>query len=148
MEDHKDIRSRQIRKGDVLRVEYLRDLGPSFAAALQRIKRVHDAGGYIVETTTGLRSDKHLPDMLIAAMPKLRKGLLPRVAAKNGAKGGRRPNEHTPVEVAKPVWTDLEIASNKRALRMPEMRGWYLRLAYEVLGPSGRPRNKPKRKRK
>lgn len=139
----------RLREGEDVKVERLSDIGPKITDTLRRLKDVHAKGGAVIDKK-GRRSTNanDLIDMMSESMNKLRKGLTPRQAAANGKKGGRKPNERTPVEVAKPIWTDQGIRTNARALKMPEMRGWYQRLAYETFGASGRPRNKLPKRRK
>ena len=139
----------RLREGEDVKVERLSDIGPKITDTLRRLKDVHAKGGAVIDRK-GRRSTNanDLIDMMSESMNKLRKGLTPRQAAANGKKGGRKPNERTPPEIAKPIWTDPKIMTNKRALQMPEMKGWYQKLAYDVLGPSGRPTNKSTKRRK
>lgn len=139
----------RLREGDDVRVQSFKDIGPNIVTALDRVKRIHAKGGCFTDRK-GRRTDRvvDLVDMMTEDMPGMRKGLTPRKAAANGKKGGRKPNERTAPEIAKPIWIDPGIRTNKRALQMPEMKGWYQKLAYDVLGPSGRPTNKITTRRK
>lgn len=143
-----DLAIRILRTGEELHVTSLADLGPSLVDCLKRLKTVHDGGNVVVERKSRRRSDRDLLDMLLFALPKLRKGMSAKQAAENARGHGRPPNERTPDEVAKVAWTDMGIRTNARALKMPEMKGWYQRLAYKTFGPSGRPRNKLPKRRK
>lgn len=148
MEHAIDRSIRILRTGEELHVTSLADLGPSLVDCLKRLKTVHDGGNVVVERKSRRRSDRDLLDMLLFALPKLRKGMSAKQAAENARGHGRPPNERTPDEVAKIAWTDMGIRTNARALKMPEMKGWYQRLAYKTFGPSGRPRNKLPKRRK
>lgn len=143
-----DLAIRTLRTGEELHVSSLADLGPSLVDCIKRLKVVHDGGNVVIEKKSGRRSDRDLLDMLLYAMPKLRKGLSAKQAAENARGHGRPPNERTTPEVAKVAWFDMDIRTNARALKMPAMKGWYQRLAYEEFGPSGRPRNKLPKRRK
>lgn len=138
----------RLREGEDVKVERLSDIGPKITDTLRRLKDVHAKGGAVIDRK-GRRSTNanDLIDMMSESMNKLRKGLTPRQAAANGRKGGRKPNERTPEDVARTAWKDLGIRTNARALQMPEMKGWYQKLAYDTFGPSGRPTNKITRKK-
>ena len=126
-----------IRTGDTLKVPTLDHLGPSLVDALQRIETVHAKGAVVVETSTGLRSDRDLLAMIKGALPKLRKGTSQRVARRSGKKGGRPPKtDRLPDAEALPIWTDTAILTNAAALR--RMPGWTEATAYKRLGESGR----------
>lgn len=148
MEHAIDRAIRTLRTGEELHVSSLADLGPSLVDCLKRLKTVHEGGNVVVEKKSRRRSDRDLLDMILFALPKLRKGMSAKQAAENARGHGRPPNERTAPEIAKVAWTDPGIRTNKRALEMPEMKGWYQKLAYDTFGPSGRPTNKGAKKRR
>lgn len=129
---------RVIREGDELFVSSLAELGPTLVAALTRLKTLHAKRVVVVERGTGRRSDRDLLDMLIASLPKLRKGMSTRQARASGRKGGRPvKTDRMPDAEAKPIWHSSAYSSNEAALE--HMPGWTGSTANRLLGKSGRP---------
>lgn len=139
----------RLREGDDVRVGRFADVGPKLTDALRRVQRVHAKGGAIVDRKGRKSTNANdLVAMMIDDMPKLRKGLTHKQAVENARKRGRTRKERTPVEVALIPWTDLDIRTNRAALRDPRMKGWSEQMAYRELKASGRPTNKGPRKSK
>lgn len=135
----------RLRQGDDLRVKSIRDVGPNLADALVRIEEVHAKGGAVVDAKGRRTSNGHeVVTMLREALPKMRKGLTSRQAAKNG-KRGRKRKERMPDAEAEVFWRDPGIMTNARALKF--MTGWSSQMAYRAFKASGRPTNKGARKK-
>ncbi len=127
-----------LRRGDMLEVEYMRDLGQTQSELLARLNKVRKLGCHVYETATKRSTKTRAAEMIADALPYLRKGLPRPVARANGKKGGRPPDKRAmSKDDAERIWFDLRIKTNRAAIK--KMKDWNLSAAYRQLGASGRP---------
>jgi hypothetical protein len=137
----------------VVEVECLADIASDAGTLTElqdRLQAIHAQGCYVLEKSTGRKSNtRRVGDMIFDAAKKLRKGLPAKIAKDNGRKGGRPPKaRETPPDVAERHWFDLlRNATDDDALK--KMKGWTKSAAWRTFGPAGRPhRGRPKRKQR
>jgi hypothetical protein len=149
MSDEFDTMVSRLRPGTAVEVEHLADLvhsGPRNLAELRRrLAAIHAKRCYVLEKSTGRRSDgKRGWEMVLDASNGLRKGLPSDVAKKNGSKGGAPRKERSmPPEKAEIHWRSLKHPTDKIAL--DHMTGWNKTAARRAFGNSGRPGRRKKK---
>lgn len=80
---------KSLRRGDALQVHDLRQLGRNLTDVLALLDEIHARGAYVVQSSTGKRSDKHGVKLVADNLHLLNKGAAKRIAKANGSKGGR-----------------------------------------------------------
>jgi hypothetical protein len=142
----------RLRPGDAVEVESLADLANdrgTLSELRDRLTAIHDKGCYVLEKSTGRKSNTpRVGDMIFDAAKRLKKGLPSKVAKDNGRKGGRPPKvRETPKDMAELHWFNSRHRTDDDALI--KMKGWTKSAAWRTFGPSGRPhRGRPKSKKR
>lgn len=160
--DARDVWLRSLDPACVALVTTVGRLGGSRAEIAATVQAIHKAGAYLIETTTGRRSDDRLalPEMLMDAADELSGVRRGRFDAKTG-KAARSKQLETeddgrlPRSRAAAIWKDTTTYPLERdALAL--MPGWARRTAHMHFGPrypgdpsrGGRPRKAVPRKRR
>ena len=131
-----------LRGGEPLEVASIADLATTRDDLHERIKRVHDAGSYVREVSTGRDTRTDMMELIFEAVDllgKRRKGHDPDKAREYGARGGRpRKQRETSDEDAEKIWfnTVKYLTNEDAAAACP---GWDVNALWKRFGKSGRP---------
>lgn len=106
MSDNIRDRLKAARKGEGIAVRDLRALGRKLTEVLELIDELHERGCYVVQKSTGLRSDRDGIKLVRANLHLLNKGAAKRVAKENGSRGGR-PKQYHKNDADKAIWKDV-----------------------------------------
>lgn len=141
-----------IRPGEVLELAGgLRALATGRADIVAELDIVIAAGKVVIDTQTGLRSDRDGAKMVHLALAKVnseKQAKGPINASVNGTKGAhiRAENEkekRAPISQATKVWMKKDGRTNAEKLADPGMRGWTQGTVYRHIGKSDRPCGNP-----
>ena len=145
---------KSLRKGEAVAVVRLADLAANRKQFRERWKAVHAKGCFVVEQSTGRRSNTKMRDDMLfdgtEALVHAGKGHDPEKAREFGLRGGRpRKDRGISDAEAEKHWFDMRHATNADALK--HMGKFNEQTAQRRFGPSGRqtgPRRKLKSKPK
>lgn len=145
MSDNIRDRLKQARKGEGIAVRDLRSLGRKLTDVLDVIEELHERGCYVVQTTTGKRSDRHGTRLIRDNLHLLNKGAAKRIAKANGSKGGR-PKLYEKNDRDEAAWHN--VTKYKTDKQAAAALGVSVSTLWRTYGKSGRARSGRPRKSK
>lgn len=106
MSDNGRDRFKALREGEGVIVRDLRQLGTKLTEVLELIEWLHERGCYVVQKSTGVRSDKDWIKLVRANLHLLNKGAARRIAKGNGRKGGA-PKQYLKNDRDEAIWRNV-----------------------------------------
>lgn len=145
MSDNIRDRLKQARHGEGIAVRDLRQLGRKLTDVLELIDDLHARGVYVVQKSTGIRSDRDGVKLVKANLHLLNKGAAKRIAKANGSKGGR-PKLYEKNDRDEAAWHNVtKYKTDKQAAKA---LGVSVSTLWRTYGKSGRARSGRPRKSK